>query len=171
MSKVITTTERLIIREFNLTDTQAVFDFNSLEAVNRYTGDRCCTSLQDSENIIRNVWLHEYEKFGFGRWAVELKETGQVIGFCGFKNDSRIKLVDIGYRFLPEHWGKGIATEAMQGCMEYAKTHMSLSYIVAEAVSTNQASINVMLKLGFAFNKQYDDEGFTLSRYDITINC
>lgn len=169
MSKIITTTERLIIREFNLGDIQAVFDFNSLEAVNRYTGDVCCRSLQDSENIIRNIWLTEYEKFGFGRWAVELKTTGQVIGFCGFKNDSRIQLVDIGYRFLPEHWGKGIATEATKACMAYAKTHMSLSYIVAEATHDNQASMNIMLKLGFKFNKQYVDEGVTLKRYDITI--
>jgi ribosomal-protein-alanine N-acetyltransferase len=169
VSKIITTTERLIIREFNLTDIQAVFEFNSLAEVNLYTGDKCCTSLQDSENIIRDVWLHEYEKFGFGRWAVELKETGQVIGFCGFKNDSRIQLVDIGYRFLPQYWGMGIATESMQACMAYAKTHMSLSYIVAEAVSSNEASMNVMRKLGFKFNKQYEDEGYSLCRYDITI--
>ena len=147
--------------------------FDQSETCTRYTGDKCCTSLQDSENIIRDVWLHEYEKFGFGRWAVELKETGQVIGFCGFKNDSRIQLVDIGYRFLPQYWGMGIATESMQGCMAYAKAHMSLSYIVAEAVSTNEASMNVMRKLGFTFSKQYDgegeDEGYNLCRYEITI--
>jgi ribosomal-protein-alanine N-acetyltransferase len=169
MSKVITTTARLIIREFGLADIQAVYDFNSIEEVNLYTGDTCCQSLQDAQDIIRHVWLPEYERFGYARWAVALKETGEVIGFCGFKNDSRIQLTDIGYRFSPQHWGKGYATESMQGCMAYAKAHMSLSYIVAEAIHTNQASVNVMKKLGFEFNKQYQDEGYTLVRYDITI--
>ena len=38
----------------------------------------------------------------------------------GFKNDSRIKAVDIGYRFHPAHWGKGYATESNLACIEYA---------------------------------------------------
>lgn len=169
MSKVITTTERLIIREFNMDDAQAVLKFDSAPGVNRYTGNKACGKIEDAENIIRNIWLKEYKTIGYGRWAVVFKETGQVIGFCGFKFDTRIDLTDIGYRFLPEYWGKGIATEANRACMEYAKAHMSLDYVVAEAMIENEASVNVMRKLGFKFNKRYQDMGHTLDRYDIHI--
>ncbi|ABZ75162.1 GCN5-related N-acetyltransferase [Shewanella halifaxensis HAW-EB4] len=168
MSKLITKTARLIIREFNLDDIQAVYDFNADERVNRYTGDAgVVQSLADAERIIRDIWLTEYLQFGYARWAVVLKETNSVIGFCGFKNDYRINETDIGYRFAPEHWGKGYATEANQACIEYAKDHLDLDYIVGDVVEENLASINVLLKLGMTFNKKFQDMGFTVIRYDM----
>ncbi|MGS0728094.1 GNAT family N-acetyltransferase, partial [Shewanella sp. 0m-11] len=76
MSKLITETPRLIIREFNLDDVQAVYDFNADERVNLYTGDAgVVKSLADAERIIRDIWLNEYLQFGYARWAVVLKES------------------------------------------------------------------------------------------------
>lgn len=168
MSRIITETERLIIREFNLNDAAAVLHFNAPEEVNRYTGDAgMCECLQDAEAIIRDIWLVEYDKFGFGRWAVVLKETGKVIGFCGFKNETRIEAVDIGYRFHPEHWGKGYATESNRACVDYARREMKLDRVVGDAVAENQASINVLLKLGMSFDKQYQEDQFTVNRYQM----
>lgn len=168
MSKIITETQRLIIREFNLDDAQAVYHFNAPKEVNRFTGDAgMCESKADAENIIRDIWLAEYKKFGFGRWAVVLKETNAVIGFCGFKNDSKIKAVDIGYRFHPEYWGKGYATESNLACIEYAKQHMELDQVLGDAVDENQGSINVLTKLGMRYASQYQEDEFTLHRYEI----
>ncbi|MGS0682143.1 GNAT family N-acetyltransferase [Shewanella sp. 125m-7] len=168
MSKIITETPRLIIREFNLDDVQAVYDFNADEKVNLYTGDAgVVQSLADAERIIRDIWLTEYLQFGYARWAVALKESNRVIGFCGFKNDYRINETDIGYRFAPQHWGLGYATEANQACIDYAKAHMDLDYIVGDVVEKNQASINVLLKLGMSFNKTFQEMGFIINRYDI----
>ncbi|MCK8046069.1 GNAT family N-acetyltransferase [Shewanella sp. 1CM18E] len=168
MSKIITETPRLIIREFNLDDVQAVYDFNADERVNLYTGDAgVVKSLADAERIIRDIWLNEYLQFGYARWAVVLKETNCVIGFCGFKNDYRIDETDIGYRFAPEYWGQGFATEANQACIEYAKAHMDLDYIVGDVVDRNHASINVLKKLGMTFNKKFQNLGFMIQRYDM----
>jgi len=168
MSRIITETDRLIIREFNLIDAAAVLHFNAPEEVNRYTGDAGeCESLQDAEAIIRDIWLAEYDKFGFGRWAVVLKETDRVIGFCGFKNDSHIGAIDIGYRFHPEHWGKGYATESNMACIDYAKHAMDLDRVLGDVVAENQASINVLLKLGMTFDKQYREDQVTVNRYQM----
>jgi ribosomal-protein-alanine N-acetyltransferase len=166
--KVITETERLIIREFNRGDAQAVYHFNSPEAVNRYTGDAgLCESVEDAAGIIENIWLKEYAEFGFARWAVVLKETGEVIGFCGFKNETRINAVDIGYRFHPDFWGKGFATESNQACLAYARAHMDLDAVYGEVMPENADSSHVLKKLGMQFVKQYQDGGYTIDSYVI----
>ena len=167
--KIITETDRLVIREFNLDDAEAVLHFNS-EEVTRYTGDAgLCNTVNDAENIIKNIWLTEYKQFGFARWAVVLKASNQVIGFCGFKNDSRIKAIDIGYRLHQDFWGKGYATEANQACIEYAKNHMDLDIVYGEVVDVNLGSVNIIEKLGMTFIRQYEDEGFSLLRYAISL--
>ncbi|MDO6610707.1 GNAT family N-acetyltransferase [Shewanella sp. 1_MG-2023] len=166
---IIIETERLIIREFNLGDTKAVLEFNS-EEVNRYTGDAgMCNNIEDAKNIIQDIWLAEYQKYGFARWAVELKATNQVIGFCGFKNDSRINAVDIGYRLHPDFWGKGYATEANLACIEYAKKHMDLDIIYGEVVNLNLGSVNIIEKLGMSFIREYQEDDFTLLRYALSL--
>ncbi|WP_295029426.1 GNAT family N-acetyltransferase [Shewanella sp.] len=85
----------------------------------------------------------------------------------GFKNDSRIKAVDIGYRFHPAHWGKGYATESNLACIEYAKQHMNLNHVLGDAVAENLGSIKVLLKLGMSYISQYQEDEFTLNRYEI----
>lgn len=168
MSKVITETERLLIREFNLDDAQDVFEFNANEEVNRYTGDAgVVKTLEDAKGIITNIWLKEYKEHGYARWAVVLKETNKVIGFCGFKCETRFEGTDIGYRFPPEYWGKGYATEANQACLDYAKEHMDLTHILGDVVQENLGSINVLKKLGFSYQSQYEEAGFKLNRYEL----
>ncbi|GIU11293.1 N-acetyltransferase [Shewanella sp. c952] len=168
--KVITETSRLIIREFNLDDAQAVYDFNAPEEVCRYTGDAgMCTSIEDASNIIENIWLKEYAKYGFARWAVVLKETGKVIGFCGFKNETRIDAIDIGYRFHPDYWGKGFATESNQACIDYAKANMDFDLVYGEVMPENTGSSHVLKKMGFKFVRQYQEDGYTLDSYAIQL--
>lgn len=168
--KMITETPRLIIREFTLEDAPAVLHFNTPEEVNRYTGDAgVCNTLTDAENIIRNIWLVEYQQYGFGRWAVVAKDTNTVIGFCGFKNETRINAVDIGYRLHPDYWGQGLATEANQACIDYAKKHMDLDIVYADAADANTGSINVATKLGMVYHSQYQEGEFTFNRYAISL--
>ncbi|MGB6137991.1 MAG: GNAT family N-acetyltransferase [Shewanella sp.] len=170
--KVITETPRLIIREFTLADAPAVLHFNTPKEVNRYTGDAgVCTTLTDAENIIRNIWLVEYQQYGFGRWAVVVKDTNTVIGFCGFKNETRINAVDIGYRLHPDYWGIGLATEANQACIDYAKKHMDLDTVYADVVDANQGSINVATKLGMTYHSQYQEGEFNVNRYVISLKA
>ncbi|GGP47342.1 GNAT family N-acetyltransferase [Shewanella saliphila] len=170
--KVITETPRLIIREFTLEDAPAVLHFNTPEEVNRYTGDAgVCNTLTDAENIIRNIWLVEYKQYGFGRWAVVAKDTNTVIGFCGFKNETRINAVDIGYRLHPDYWGIGLATEANQACIDYAKEHMDLDIVYADVVDANNGSINVTTKLGMTYHSQYQEGEFNVNRYVISLKA
>ncbi len=113
---IVLTTERLILREFELTDAEAMFNLNSDEEVLRYTGDKQFESIEDANNFFKNY--PDYEKNGFGRWALVTKGDKEVIGWCGLKKHED-NTVDIGYRIFKNQWNKGYATEASIACLEY----------------------------------------------------
>ena len=94
--------------------------------------------------------LADYKKYGYGRFAVELKETGEVIGFCGVKYLPEIDLSEVGYRYLKEYWGRGIGTEAAGVCVEFARDDLKIKKLIALIVPENIASIRVAEKLGMS---------------------
>ena len=95
--KIILQTPRLLLREIELSDTEAMFELNSDPEVMKYTGDVSFESLEQTKNFIQNY--PDYKKNGFGRNAVILKETGEFLGWCRLKKlpDGT---VDIGSCFL-----------------------------------------------------------------------
>ena len=72
----------------------------------------------------------------------------KVIGFSGLKWDSEIEETDIGYRFLPEYWGKGIATESCIPLLQYGFDDLELEQIVGLTYPENIASCKVLEKIG-----------------------
>ncbi|WP_417346976.1 GNAT family N-acetyltransferase [Ferrimonas sp.] len=143
-------TERVLLRPFECEDAEAVFALSADSRVTRYTGDGDrVKTLEDASEIIAKVFFQDYATYGYGRWAVVWKETGQVIGFCGLKYLPEMKQTDFGYRFIPEFWGKGIATESGRAMLDYASKHWDTGPVVAMTDPENDASHRVLLKLGF----------------------
>ncbi|MDG1174943.1 MAG: GNAT family N-acetyltransferase [Flavobacteriales bacterium] len=153
---IVLTTERLILREFELTDAEAMFNLNSDEEVLRYTGDKQFESIEDANNFFKNY--PDYEKNGFGRWALVTKGDKEVIGWCGLKKHED-NTVDIGYRIFKNQWNKGYATEASIACLEYGFQVFELDEIIANAATENKASIRVMEKIGMEFQQNMACEG------------
>ena len=91
--------------------------------------------------------------------AVELKDTGEFIGWCGLKYILDENEVDIGYRFLPEFWGKGYAVETAKACCEKGIAELGLTRIVARIHKANQRSIRVAEKMKMIYERDlmYDD--------------
>ena len=92
--------------------------------------------------------LADYKKYGYGRFAVELKETGEVIGFCGIKYLPEIDLPEVGFRYMKEYWGRGIGTEAAEVCVGFARDDLKIKKLIALIIPENIASIRVAEKLG-----------------------
>jgi len=107
---VLIETERLILRESVVDDAPDLFEMNSDPLVLKYTGDAAFTSVEETEDLIRNY--KDYKKYGYGRWTTIVKATNEVIGFCGLKYLEDIHETDLGYRWKRNHWGRGYATEA-----------------------------------------------------------
>ena len=103
--------------------------------------------------------LNNYEKYGFGLWAVILKETGEFIGDCGItmQNINGRELPEIGYHLNKAFWRKGYASEAARKCMEYAFETLHFPAVYSYMTSTNKASYGVALKNGMKFIEEYAD--------------
>jgi ribosomal-protein-alanine N-acetyltransferase len=163
-------TERLLLRPFRLGDEAEVLAFSSNPIINKYTGDPIITTMEGITKLIKEVWLYDYKKYGYGRFAVVHKKDTKIIGFCGVKFLTEANETDLGFRFLPEYWGQGIATESSEAILEYAFNTLQLSTIVATADPENKGSTNVLEKLKFQYEKTepYPNEMDPLLWYRLT---
>ncbi|MDE7247140.1 MAG: GNAT family N-acetyltransferase, partial [Lachnospiraceae bacterium] len=96
--------------------------------------------------------LSRYRKWGFGLWAVILKETGEMIGQCGltmqpWKDE---EVLEIGYLFRRQYWHQGYAAEAAAACKKYAFETLRRKEVCSIIRDTNTASQNVALRNGMA---------------------
>lgn len=162
-------TERLLLRPFQPSDYQAVYEFGSNAELHRYTGDEMIESKEEAKTLIQNVWLNDYEKYGYGRWATIYLPDNKLIGFTGLKYLPEFQVTDIGYRYLPNYWGKGIATEAAKAMIQYGFEQLNLERIIGIVIPDNIASSNVLKKIGFTFYQEadYDAENKSCHWYEI----
>ena len=144
---MILETERLVLREFELSDAQQFFELNNNPKVLRYTGNEPFPSLEESKEFIHNY--SAYSDFGYGRWAVVLKSSNIFIGWCGLKFHPQENYTDLGFRFFEKYWNQGFATESSRGVIKYAFETLDLTKLVARVEQENTASIKVLYKLGF----------------------
>lgn len=140
-------TERLILREFTILDSQGLLELNADPKVLEYTGDSPFSSITESEHFIRRY--NAYKVTGYGRWAVIRKSDTQFLGWCGLKYHPDQNYTDLGFRLLRKFWNQGFATEASRGVIEYAFTTLGLTTLVARVELNNKKSISVLKKLGF----------------------
>lgn len=159
-------TERLLLREITLEDKEQMFLLHSNPEVQKYTGEDPITSIEIMEEAIRDR-VEWYKKYGYGRWGTFLKDGMQFIGWAGLSYLPEFDEIDLGYRFLPEHWGKGYATEASEAILQYGFENLGLKRIIAIAMKENPASIRVMEKVGMKFEKYapYDPCGDDVAWY------
>lgn len=140
-------TERLRLRLFTLDDVRIMYRLSTDPDVIKYA-DTPVKNMAEAKQRLEDGPLFDYEKYDYGRFAVELKETGEVIGFCGIKYLPEIDLPELGYRYLKEYWGRGIGTEAAQVCVEFARADLEIEKLIALIMPENIASIRVAEKMG-----------------------
>ena len=140
-------TARLRLRLFTHDDLQVMYALNTDPDVIKYA-DSPASDMEEVRQRLEQGPLADYKKYGYGRFAVELKETGEVIGFCGVKFLPEIDLPEVGYRYLKEYWGRGIGTEAAEACVDFARDDLKIKKLIALIIPENSASIRVAEKLG-----------------------
>ena len=157
-------TDRILMRPLTIDDAEGLNNVNRTPDVMKYIGP-VEDSVERTRQYLLKGPLADYEKHGFGRHACIDKNTGQLIGFCGLKYVADFDDVDIGYRFLPEYWGKGLATETSELLMDYGKQQLGLKRIVGTALPGNKGSIRVLEKLGLTYEKDVHYLGDTCVFY------
>lgn len=156
-------TERCYLRPFELTDAKAFYEMNNDPEVLQYTGDDPFSSVEDAKDFISNYTA--YTTYGYGRWAVCKKDDGAFIGFCGLKYHKNGSFVEVGYRFKRTFWNLGYATETAKACIDFAFNVIQLPIIYCQVWEENKASIRVAEKLGFEFEKAFEDHGKSALRF------
>ena len=89
--------------------------------------------------------------------------SGSVIGFIGIVHPGGQPEAEVKYALAREHWGQGLATEALRGAVAYAASTHGLTHMIATTAPENIASHRVLLKSGFARGelRDYGDGTFT----------
>ena len=152
--KVIIETERCYLREFSVSDAQHFYDLNADEEVIKYTGDKAFSTIAEAKSFLQNY--HQYELYGYGRWAVIEKSNNEFLGWCGLKYSPDLEEVDLGFRFFRKYWNQGFATETAKACVDYGFNQLQLTKIVGRAMERNIGSVKVLEKTGMTFVGKFD---------------
>lgn len=123
--------------------------------VMRFIGDGSTRTADQAARAI-DLFEQEWEARGYGLFAVELRLTGEFIGFTGFSRPDflpeLLPCVEIGWRFAKAHWGRGYATEAARAALAAGSRALAGEEIVSICQVGNGASIRIMKKLGLDFD-------------------
>lgn len=146
-------TQRLSLREFNLNDSEFIINLVNSPKWLEFIGDKGVKTAEDAINYLENGPIKSYKENGFGLWLVQLKGSNIPIGMCGLVNRETLNNVDIGFAILPDYLGLGYGFEITSATMSYAKNNLKLDKIIAITDSNNIASIKLLNKIDFYFEK------------------
>jgi RimJ/RimL family protein N-acetyltransferase len=145
-------TQRLLLRRFTIDDAQFILTLLNEPSFLRFIGDKKVRNLDDARQYILNGPVASYEQHGFGLCLVELRESHTPIGMCGLLKREELPGPDIGFALLPDFWNKGFAFEAATAVLDDAHERLKLQRIVAITSLNNEASIDLLQRLGFRFD-------------------
>lgn len=144
-------TARLVLREFAPEDFPAVHALFSCPQVMRFSVSGPLTPTQSRERL--DDFLRAYAEHGFGKWAIVLRATGEVIGGCGpaltvIDDEGGLPARELGYRLRTEHWGRGLATEAAGAALDHCFKRLRFPHVLGFVEPANVASVRVLTKIG-----------------------
>lgn len=142
-------TKRLKLVEINEEYVENVYSIFSNEEIIRYYGMSAFTQKEQAVKMIESFSKNFQAKHSI-RWGILVKETSEFVGTVGLNNlVISSKRTEIGYDLLPEHWRKGIVSEAVEAVIKFCFEELALYRIAAVTFPENEASFKLLLKLGF----------------------
>jgi RimJ/RimL family protein N-acetyltransferase len=149
-------TDRLTLRRLTLNDAEFIFRLVNDPAWLRFIGDKNVHDLDGARRYLREGPLDMYERFGFGLYRVEERNTGVPVGMCGLIKRDTLPDADVGYAFLPEARGKGYAFEAASAVLDHGRRVFGLKRILAIVSPDNAGSIRVLEKAGMKYEREME---------------
>ena len=158
-------TERLLLRPMCMSDDEDMYRYAHRQDVTEYLR----WSPHPSISYTRDYLSYIEERYALGEfydWAVVEKESGRMIGTCGFASlDSENDRGELGYVLNPDYHGKGYGTEAARRVLQFGFDVLHLHRIEAKFMQENRASLHVMEKLGMTLEGYRRDGMLIKERY------
>ena len=148
-------TPRLTLRRFEFADAPFVVALLNQPSFIQNIGDRGVRTIEDAHRYLREGPMAMYERFGFGLWHVARRSDAMPVGMCGLLKRDSLPDVDVGYAYLPEHWGQGYALEAAAATLAHGAREFGLRRVIGVVSEGNSGSIRVLEKLGMQFERMY----------------
>lgn len=163
-------TERLILRPLMETDLDNLRKLETDVDVVRFLGNGQVRTESETKSYL-NKHLSDYERYGIGLYAVELKHNCKFIGRSGlipWTLESELYW-EIGYTLTKDYWGKGIATELASFLKMWAKENLDSEFVVSLIKPENEKSIKVARKIGMSYWKKFDVGGYSCDAYRVLL--
>ena len=144
MKSITLNTERLLLRPFELSDVDDVFEYAQDPEWGRY--------LPVPEPYEREHAVAFVNESVQSSWATNpvfaLSRNGRVVGAINLAIDAVNRSAEIGYSLARAHWGHGLVGEAVQVVLEWVFVEFDVTKVIAEVDAANTRSIRVLEKLG-----------------------
>ncbi len=166
----IATTNRLIIKELAVSDTDSLLQLYKDKDVVNYID-----SMDDDDEVeaekIDAYFKTIYPFYGYGLWGVFQKGTNELIGRCGIQNqmiDGKQE-IELSYMIGKQYWCNGYALEACQHILRIANSRFDINRIVAAIDTRNASSIHLAIKLGMTLEKTINYHNRTCYLYTLDL--
>jgi len=158
-------TKRLRLRAFTIDDWEPYAEMYADQSFVRYLGGKPLTKEEVWENVA--VILGHWALLGYGIWAIERLDTGELVGRAGLLNLPGWPGIEVCWALSPKFWGNGYATEAARASIVWAFEEVGLHRLISLIHPENRASEAVALRLGEAYREQIIFEGKATNVYEI----
>lgn len=149
-------TDRLLLREVIPEDRVGLFKNFSDGEVASWFFDEPYSRIEQADEIIQ-AFIDEFEQGTGLTWAITLKGSNEFVGTCGYEEIKVGSWGEIGFDLAKEHWGKGLAHEAVSAIIEVGFDRLRLDKIEAHTYAINARAIRLLKSLGFRLEDVRDD--------------
>ena len=159
------TTERLVLRQMRVSDYEDMYDYAKRSELTKYLLWSPHPSSEYSKTFLKVV-MKRYRAGQFYDWGIEEKESGRMIGTCGFTSiDIEHRRAEVGYVINPDFQRRGYAPEAAEEVFKFGFSELDLNRIECRFMQGNYASLEVMKKLRMTFEGYMRDAMYVKGEY------
>ncbi len=161
-------TERLHLRQFTQQDIDSYAALCADPEVMRFLGEGRPLSREESWRQMAMILGH-WQLRGYGLWAVEDRQTQQLLGRVGIFNPDGWPGAELGWMLGRQYWGQGYAYEAAYAANQWAQQTLNLS-LISLIQPANQRSIALAKRLGMQLDKEIEIHGIAAQLYTLKNN-
>lgn len=159
-------TARLRLRLFTPADLDRMCEITRNPDVMRYIGYGHPLTREETQTNLDMI-MNGFRRRGYGRWALESRDTGALIGYCGLSSGNPEVGIELAYMLARAEWGKGLALEAGRASLRYGFETLGVDSVAGLTLGGNTRSRTVLERLGMKFVRDAHYYDFACVHYAI----